>query len=53
VPGVTGAGPALAGAWRVVSARVDGEGLRIRSAEQIPPQSGDRRLTSVATFRRA
>ena len=32
---------------------IDGETLRIRSAEQTLPQFGDRRLVSVVTFRRA
>jgi Lipocalin-like domain len=32
---------------------VDGDVLRIRSAEQTLPHFGDRRLTSIVTFRRA
>lgn len=32
---------------------VDGDALRIRFAEQTLPQFGDRRLTSIVTFRRA
>ena len=32
---------------------VEGDTLRLRSAEQTLPQFGDRRLTSIVTFRRA
>ena len=32
---------------------IEGDALRIRSAEQTLPQFGDRRLTSIVTFRRA
>jgi hypothetical protein len=44
--------PGWVGTEQVRYFTIDGDVLRIRSAEQTLPQFGDRRLTSFVTFRR-